>query len=270
MARETGAGSPISVGHSDAGAGAPAELDGFVYSGDTGAGSPWPSESMGLIPLDGFPSFMILSATAISLQTIVCNFSTSLDPVSEDDNLWLVTLSSSLGATVAVESVEIDGTEAVVGVFGALTPGATYTISVTGVTTTTGLVRSASRAFAVPVGFLASAVTSAALGPLNALLKTFARQLYKIAGVPHTFLSAPWTPGDARLKVDATYEFPNQPAGVLVGMMYMSYTSTTTSTFEGVVPQFETATVIPAGTKVTLVERAVAAPRVVGITAGDT
>ncbi len=242
MARETGAGSPWAVDHSDSGAGSP------HVSGEAGAGSPWSAD------------FDIVVALATSLTTVAVYFNTAINESSaEAVSTWTISLESPLGASVVVTAASADGNIVTLTAHVSLTPGAIYRVTATGIVSGAGTVKTLSRTFAVRSDFAPIGLDFGTLGPLRAVLKTFARQLNKLAGVPSTYLAEPWTPGQTRLLVETTYNFPDN-AAVLVDKLYMSYSSITNGSLEGVMPQFVTTVTIPAGTKVTLIERMMQLP----------
>lgn len=245
MARETGAGSPWAAGHSDSGAGSPHR------DGEAGAGSPWAAD------------FGIVAAVATSRTTIVVYFNTTVNEASaESVSTWSVSLESPLGASVVVTSASADGNIVTLTVHVSMTPGVTYRVTATDIVSGAGDVRTLSQVFAVRADFVSSQLDFGTLGPLRAVLKTFARQLNKLAGAPSTYLAEPWTPGQTRLLVETTYNFPDN-AAVLVDKLYMTYRGITHGSLEDVTPQFVTTVTIPAGTKVTLIERMVLLPATV-------
>lgn len=189
--------------------------------------------------------------TIASLTRIPMTFSASvdLDTVDGAGDWTLVNPTSVLAASVVVIGVEpdVDGdqaTGATLIVHPEMTPGATYTVSASGLDAAT----------ATPPTSLAPSDLSEELGPIECLTLVFGRQMQDIGGAPSTVLLVDLVWGDDTAVVETTNAFPDassaKPQALLVGGHVFGYASRLDGAFGGLSWPDELAFGVPAGTEV--------------------
>lgn len=203
------------------------------------------------------PAFGVDSATAPDRNTVEVTFTQAPDVASVNSaSKWTVTATDGGADVSATEYVGTSGSVSTISVFPGLTPGKTYTVTVTGATSSGVAASPASATFTISNSLVLSssgfdADWSYGPGIIEVIIRAAGQELQSVAGGLVTKTVEDFGTTATELFVESTYNWPSS-GRFWAGRILFTYTGKKSASLTGVSTTYTRVTSVTAGTTVVL------------------